>query len=165
MLRELGWPHPLRILGTDVVRSRLAAAQRARYTRWGTRRVRRTHRAMVRPARNLLRSRWDHSRIGRVPIAQPGARRLRNCRERRGRIRSRALPQRDDLLRSADGRTDRGEAASLARTRRLASPRRLRSAARASRAMRGSGHAGRNRLPPRRSRRREYGAPLTGTAA
>ena len=39
MLREQGWPHPLQILGTDVVRSRLAAAQRARYTRWALRGV------------------------------------------------------------------------------------------------------------------------------
>jgi chemotaxis protein methyltransferase CheR len=39
MLRELGWPHPLRIIGTDIARPRLAAAQRARYTRWALRGV------------------------------------------------------------------------------------------------------------------------------
>lgn len=37
MLRELGWPHPARILGTDVARPRLDAARRGRYTRWSLR--------------------------------------------------------------------------------------------------------------------------------
>jgi chemotaxis protein methyltransferase CheR len=37
MLRELGWPHPARILGTDVARPRLEAARRAHYTRWSLR--------------------------------------------------------------------------------------------------------------------------------
>lgn len=39
MLRELGWPHPARILGTDVARPRLDAARRGRYTRWSLRGV------------------------------------------------------------------------------------------------------------------------------
>ncbi|MEO6528251.1 MAG: CheR family methyltransferase [Gemmatimonadaceae bacterium] len=39
MLRELGWPHPAQILGTDVARPRLDAARRARYTRWSLRGV------------------------------------------------------------------------------------------------------------------------------
>lgn len=37
LLRELGWPHPTRILGTDVARPRLDAARRGRYTRWSLR--------------------------------------------------------------------------------------------------------------------------------
>jgi chemotaxis protein methyltransferase CheR len=37
LLRELGWKHPVRILGTDVARPRLDAARRARYTRWSLR--------------------------------------------------------------------------------------------------------------------------------
>ena len=39
MLRELGWPHPARILGTDVAIPRLDAARRGRYTRWALRGV------------------------------------------------------------------------------------------------------------------------------
>lgn len=39
MLREHHWPHPAQILGTDVARSRLAAARRGRYTRWALRGV------------------------------------------------------------------------------------------------------------------------------
>lgn len=39
MLRELGWPHAARILGTDISRPRLASAQRGRYTRWSLRGV------------------------------------------------------------------------------------------------------------------------------
>jgi chemotaxis protein methyltransferase CheR len=39
MLRELGWPHPVHILGTDVSRPRLDAARRGRYTRWSLRGV------------------------------------------------------------------------------------------------------------------------------
>ena len=38
-LRELGWSHPARILGTDVARARLNAARRGRYTRWSLRGV------------------------------------------------------------------------------------------------------------------------------
>ena len=38
-LRELGWSHPARILGTDVARARLDAARRGRYTRWSLRGV------------------------------------------------------------------------------------------------------------------------------
>jgi chemotaxis protein methyltransferase CheR len=37
LLRELGWSHGARILGTDVAAPRLAAARRARYTRWSLR--------------------------------------------------------------------------------------------------------------------------------
>jgi chemotaxis protein methyltransferase CheR len=37
LLREMGWVHPTRILGTDVARPRLEAARRARYTRWSMR--------------------------------------------------------------------------------------------------------------------------------
>ena len=39
MLRELGWPHPARILGTDISRPRLESAKRGRYTRWSLRGV------------------------------------------------------------------------------------------------------------------------------
>ena len=39
LLRELGWPHPARILGTDIARPRLGGAQRGRYTRWSLRGV------------------------------------------------------------------------------------------------------------------------------
>lgn len=39
MLREHGWPHPARILGTDIARPRLAAARRGRYARWALRGV------------------------------------------------------------------------------------------------------------------------------
>lgn len=39
MLRELGWTHPSRILGTDIARPRLTAARRGRYTRWSLRGV------------------------------------------------------------------------------------------------------------------------------
>jgi chemotaxis protein methyltransferase CheR len=39
LLRELGWPHPARILGTDISRPRLAGAVRGRYTRWSLRGV------------------------------------------------------------------------------------------------------------------------------
>jgi chemotaxis protein methyltransferase CheR len=39
MLRELAWPHPARILGTDVAMPRLEAARRGRYTRWALRGV------------------------------------------------------------------------------------------------------------------------------
>ncbi|HET7188981.1 MAG TPA: protein-glutamate O-methyltransferase CheR [Gemmatimonadaceae bacterium] len=39
LLRELGWPHAARILGTDISRPRLASAQRGRYTRWSLRGV------------------------------------------------------------------------------------------------------------------------------
>ena len=39
MLREHRWPHPARILGTDVARPRLEAARRGRYTRWALRGV------------------------------------------------------------------------------------------------------------------------------
>ena len=39
MLRELAWPHPARIVGTDVARPRLDAARRGRYTRWSLRGV------------------------------------------------------------------------------------------------------------------------------
>ena len=38
-LREQRWPHPARILGTDIARPRLAAARRGRYTRWALRGV------------------------------------------------------------------------------------------------------------------------------
>ena len=37
VLRELGWPRSVRILGTDVAVPRLEAARRARYTRWALR--------------------------------------------------------------------------------------------------------------------------------
>ena len=39
MLREQKWPHPTRILGTDIALPRLAAARRGRYTRWALRGV------------------------------------------------------------------------------------------------------------------------------
>lgn len=39
MLREMGWPHPARIVATDVAIPRLAAARRGRYTRWALRGV------------------------------------------------------------------------------------------------------------------------------
>ena len=39
MLREHGWPHPARILGTDIACPRLAAARRGRYARWALRGV------------------------------------------------------------------------------------------------------------------------------
>ena len=39
LLREERWPHPARILGTDVSQPRLAAARRGRYTRWSLRGV------------------------------------------------------------------------------------------------------------------------------
>ncbi|MBA3338736.1 MAG: hypothetical protein H0T54_03125, partial [Geodermatophilaceae bacterium] len=39
ILKELGWPHGARILGTDVSRPRLDAARRGRYTRWSLRGV------------------------------------------------------------------------------------------------------------------------------
>ena len=39
MLREQRWPHPARIIGTDIARPRLAAARRGRYTRWALRGV------------------------------------------------------------------------------------------------------------------------------
>ena len=39
MLREQEWPHPARILGTDIALPRLAAARRGRYTRWALRGV------------------------------------------------------------------------------------------------------------------------------
>ncbi len=39
LLRELGWPHPAEILGTDVSSPRLASARRGRYTRWSLRGV------------------------------------------------------------------------------------------------------------------------------
>jgi chemotaxis protein methyltransferase CheR len=39
LLHELGWPHPARILGTDIAIARLDAARRARYTRWALRGV------------------------------------------------------------------------------------------------------------------------------
>ena len=39
MLREQKWPHPARILGTDIALPRLAAARRGRYTRWALRGV------------------------------------------------------------------------------------------------------------------------------
>ena len=39
MLREQNWPHPTRILGTDIALPRLAAARRGRYTRWALRGV------------------------------------------------------------------------------------------------------------------------------
>jgi chemotaxis protein methyltransferase CheR len=39
LLRELGWPHPAQILGTDVAMPRLEAARRGRYTRWALRGV------------------------------------------------------------------------------------------------------------------------------
>ena len=39
MLRELGWPHPAHILGSDVAAPRVAAARRGRYTRWALRGV------------------------------------------------------------------------------------------------------------------------------
>ena len=39
MLREHKWPHPSRILGTDIALPRLAAARRGRYTRWALRGV------------------------------------------------------------------------------------------------------------------------------
>ncbi|MBA3889700.1 MAG: hypothetical protein H0X64_04150, partial [Gemmatimonadaceae bacterium] len=39
MLRESGWPHAARILGTDVARPRLDAARRGRYTKWSLRGV------------------------------------------------------------------------------------------------------------------------------
>ncbi len=39
LLRELGWPHPARILGTDIALPRLNAARRGRYTRWALRGV------------------------------------------------------------------------------------------------------------------------------
>ena len=39
MLREQQWPHPARILGTDIALPRLAAARRGRYTRWALRGV------------------------------------------------------------------------------------------------------------------------------
>jgi len=38
-LRELAWPHPAQILGTDVAVPRLQAAMRGRYTRWALRGV------------------------------------------------------------------------------------------------------------------------------
>ena len=38
-LREQRWPHPARILGTDIARPRMAAARRGRYTRWALRGV------------------------------------------------------------------------------------------------------------------------------
>lgn len=39
MLRELGWPHPANILGSDVATARLDVARRGRYTRWALRGV------------------------------------------------------------------------------------------------------------------------------
>jgi chemotaxis protein methyltransferase CheR len=39
LLRELGWPHAARILGTDISRPRLSGAVRGRYTRWSLRGV------------------------------------------------------------------------------------------------------------------------------
>jgi chemotaxis protein methyltransferase CheR len=39
MLRELGWAHPVQIMGTDVARPRLDAAKRGRFTRWSLRGV------------------------------------------------------------------------------------------------------------------------------
>lgn len=39
LLRELGWPRPAQILGTDIALPRLAAARRGRYTRWALRGV------------------------------------------------------------------------------------------------------------------------------
>jgi chemotaxis protein methyltransferase CheR len=39
MLRELGWPHEAQVIGTDVALPRIAAARRARYTRWALRGV------------------------------------------------------------------------------------------------------------------------------
>ena len=39
MLREQRWPHPARILATDIAQPRLAAARRGRYTRWALRGV------------------------------------------------------------------------------------------------------------------------------
>ncbi|MBA2686914.1 MAG: hypothetical protein H0U64_02320 [Gemmatimonadaceae bacterium] len=39
LLRELGWPHPARILGTDIALPRVNAARRGRYTRWALRGV------------------------------------------------------------------------------------------------------------------------------
>lgn len=39
LLRELGWTHPARILGTDIALPRLDAARRGRYTRWALRGV------------------------------------------------------------------------------------------------------------------------------
>ncbi len=39
LLRELRWPHPAQIVGTDIALPRLAAAKRGRYTRWALRGV------------------------------------------------------------------------------------------------------------------------------
>ncbi|MDB4898535.1 MAG: putative chemotaxis protein methyltransferase, partial [Gemmatimonadetes bacterium] len=39
MLREEGWPHPARLLATDVAVPRLDAARRRRYTKWALRGV------------------------------------------------------------------------------------------------------------------------------
>ncbi|MES2177622.1 MAG: protein-glutamate O-methyltransferase CheR [Gemmatimonadota bacterium] len=39
LLRESGWPHPAKILATDLALPRLAAARRGRYTRWALRGV------------------------------------------------------------------------------------------------------------------------------
>ena len=39
LLREQHWPHPARILGTDVARPRLEAARRGHFTRWSLRGV------------------------------------------------------------------------------------------------------------------------------